>query len=72
MRYIVNTGQDFLFVYVFVGGDHPADTTQRNLIASTVHTFEAVAGSWWFVSAPALSRVMGGAPWQSEIKIWTQ
>ena len=27
-----------------------------------VHTFEAVAGSWRSVSAPAVRRVMGGAP----------
>ena len=29
-------------------------------LASVVHTFEAVAGSWGSVSAPAVSRVMGG------------
>ena len=28
---------------------------------SVVHTFEAVAGSWGSVSAPAVNRVMGGA-----------
>ena len=31
-------------------------------LASVVHTVEAVAGSWGSVSAPAVSRVMGGAP----------
>ena len=31
-------------------------------LASVVHTFEAVAGSRGSVSAPAVSRVMGGAP----------
>ena len=31
-------------------------------LASVVHMFEAVAGSWESVSAPAVSRVMGGAP----------
>ena len=30
--------------------------------ASVVQKFEAVAGSWWTGSAPAVSRVMGGAP----------
>ena len=30
--------------------------------ASRVHTFEAVAGSWGSVSAPAVSRVVGGSP----------
>ena len=30
--------------------------------ASVVHTFEAVVGSWRSVSAPAVSRVMGGTP----------
>ena len=36
-------------------------------IASVVHTFEAVAGSWVSVRAPAVSRVMVDP--QSEIKI---
>ena len=31
-------------------------------LASVLHTFEAVAGSWGSVSAPAVSKVMGGAP----------
>ena len=31
-------------------------------IASVVHTFEAVAGSWRSVRTPAVSRVMSGAP----------
>ena len=39
---------------IFVWGAAP-------IFASVVHTFEAVAGSWGFVSAPAVSRVMGGA-----------
>ena len=30
-------------------------------LASVVHTFVAVAGSWGSVSAPTVSRVMGGA-----------
>ena len=46
--------QDF-----FVGGGHPTDATN---LASVVHTFEAVAGSRGSVSAPEVSRVMGGAP----------
>ena len=44
--------------YLFGGGIRP---TPRSL-ASVVHTFEAVAGSWGSVSAPVVSRVMGGAP----------
>ena len=38
---------------------HPADTNQ---LAAVVPTFEAVADSWRSVSAPAVSRVMSGAP----------
>ena len=51
-------------IVVWGGGGHPA-TPPR--LASVVQTFEAVASSWGFVSAPVVSRVMGGA--QSEIKI---
>ena len=36
-------------------------------LASVVHTFEVISGSWGSVSAPAVSRVMGGA--QREIKL---
>ena len=36
-------------------------------LASVVYTFEALAGSWGSVSAPAVSRIMGGA--QSETKL---
>ena len=36
-------------------------------LASLVHTFEAVAGSWRSVSAPAVSRVMSGAPERKKI-----
>ena len=40
------------------GGTRPTPPS----FASVVHTFEAVAGSRGSVSAPAVSRVMGGAP----------
>ena len=40
------------------GGTRPTPPS----LASVVHTFEAVAGSWGSMSAPAVSRVMGGAP----------
>ena len=30
-------------------------------LASVVYTFEALAGSWGSVGAPAVSRIMGGA-----------
>ena len=40
------------------GGTRPTPPS----LASVVHTFEAVAGSRGSVSAPAVSRVMGGAP----------
>ena len=40
------------------GGTRP--TPPR--LASVVHTFEAVAGSWRSASTPAVSRVMSGAP----------
>ena len=46
------------------GRCHPADATQP---ASVGYTFEALAGSWVSVSAPAVSRIMGGA--QSEKNI---
>ena len=36
-------------------------------LASVLHTFEAVAGSWGSVSAPAVSRVMDGAPERNKI-----
>ena len=41
------------------GGGHPADATE---LASAVHTFEDGAGSWGYVSVPAVGKVMGGAP----------
>ena len=40
------------------GGTRPTPPS----LASVVHTFEDVAGSWGSVSAPAVSRVMSGAP----------
>ena len=36
-------------------------------LASVVYTFEALAGSWGYVSTPAVSRIMEGA--QSENKL---
>ena len=45
-------------IFVWGGGTRPTPP----ILASVVHTFEAVAGSWGSVSAPAVSRVMGGAP----------
>ena len=44
--------------FLFGGGTRPTPPS----LASVVQTFEAVAGSWGSVSAPAASRVMGGAP----------
>ena len=43
---------------LWVGGTLPTPPS----LASVVHTFESVAGSRGSVSAPAVSRVMGGAP----------
>ena len=42
--------------------------------ASVMHTFEAVAGSWGSVSAPAVRRIMGGATEQNKNtkKIWVK
>ena len=40
------------------GGTRPMPPS----LASVVHTFEAVAGSWRSVSTPAVGRVMSGAP----------
>ena len=51
----VCTGVARIFVW---GGTRPTPPS----LASVVHTFEAVVGSWGSVSAPAVSRVMGGAP----------
>ena len=45
-------------IFVCGGGTRP---TQLSL-TSVMHTFEAVAGKWGSVSAPAVSRVIGGAP----------
>ena len=47
-------------------GGHSADATQL-CISGAQHTFEAVSGSWGFVSAPAVNRVMGGAPERKKI-----
>ena len=44
---------------ILVGGGHPADATQPCISRAQV---EAVASSWEAVSAPAVNRVMGGAP----------
>ena len=41
-----------------LGGTRPTPPS----LASVVHTFQAVVGSWGSMSAPAVSRVMGGAP----------
>ena len=46
---------------IFFGGGGATRPTPPSL-ALVVHTFEAVAGSRGSVSAPAVSRVMGGAP----------
>ena len=46
---------------IFVGGGGGTRPTPPSL-ASVVHTFEAVEGSRGSVSAPAVSRVMSGAP----------
>ena len=45
------------------GRSHPVDATRPMPpgLASVVYTFEALAGSWGSVSAPAVSRIMGGA-----------
>ena len=45
------------------GRCHPVDATRPMppSLASVVYTFEALAGSWGSVSAPAVSRIMGGA-----------
>ena len=53
------------------GRCHPTDATRPMppSLASVVYTFEALAGSWGSVSAPAVSRIMGGA--QSEKKLHT-
>ena len=40
------------------GGTRPTPLA----LASVVHTCDAIAVSWGSVSAPAVSRVMGGAP----------
>ena len=45
----------------FCGGGGGIQPTPPSL-ASVMHTFEAVAGSRGSVSAPTVSRVMGGAP----------
>ena len=52
--------------FLFGGGGHPADATRPmpSSRASVVYTFEALAGSWGSVSAPAASRIMDGV--QSE------
>ena len=52
---IPHTGVARIFVW---GATWPTPPS----LASVVHTFEAVAGSQGSVSAPAVSRVMGGAP----------
>ena len=51
------------------GRCHPVDATRPMppMLASAVYMFEALAGSWGSVSAPAVSRIMGGA--QSERKL---
>ena len=51
------------------GRYHPVNATRpmRPSLASVVYTFEALAGSWVSVSAPAVSRIMGGG--QSEKKL---
>ena len=51
------------------GRCHPTDATRPMppSLASVVYTFEALAGSWGSVSAPTVSRIMGGA--QSEKKL---
>ena len=55
---IGNPSEDRVTIYIYRSvslGEAPGH-------ASVVHTFEAVAGTWGSVSAPAVSRVMGGAP----------
>ena len=48
-------------IFDWGGGTRPTPPS----LASDVHTFEAVAGSWGSVSASAVSRVMDGAPEQN-------
>ena len=50
--------QDYIIIVGGGGGTRPTPPS----LASVVHTFEAVAGSWGSVSAAAVSRVIGGAP----------
>ena len=47
-----------IFFFFWGGGSRPMPPS----LASVVHTFEAVAGSWRSVSIPAVGRVMSGAP----------
>ena len=50
------------------GRCHPVDATRPMPPSlAVVYTFEALAGRWGSVSAPAVSRIMGGA--QSETKL---
>ena len=65
-KYCVHTGVARIFVWV----GHPADTTRPMppSIASVVYTFEALVGSWGSVSAPAVSRIMGGAQSETNCK----
>ena len=53
------------------GRCHPVDATRPMppSLASVVHTFEALASSWGSVSAPAVSRIMGGAQSEKNCKI---
>ena len=55
---------------VFFGGGDPADATRPMppSLASVVYTFEALAGSWGSVSAPTVSRIMGGAQSETNCK----
>ena len=52
------------------GRCHPVDATRPMppSLASVVYTFEALAGSWRSASAPAVSRIMGGAQSEKQLQ----
>ena len=63
VRHVSRIGEDHLPTsgvagFLFGGATRPTPPS----LTSVVHTFEAVAGRWGSVSAPAVSRVIGGTP----------